>query len=212
MQEKLEPYVVKQGDYLTKLAHVHGFDAEAVWGHEKNRALREAGRDPDILAPGDILYIPRKPRPELPLATGTTNRYRARVPRIDVKLVLRDAEGSPMADEVYRVEGLGAPQEGKTGPDGSVAFTVPVHIREVSLLLPRHNLHLPVRVGHLDPITTRAGVAMRLAHLSFLAEDAAPSDEDLSRAIAAFQRSQGAKATGVLDEETRRALEQAHGS
>jgi hypothetical protein len=35
MSGDMQPYVVRQGDYLVKLAWVHGFDAEEVWADEK---------------------------------------------------------------------------------------------------------------------------------------------------------------------------------
>ena len=54
----MQPYVIRQGDFLAKLAHRFGFDADTVWNDAANTKLGDARTDPNILAPTDILYIP----------------------------------------------------------------------------------------------------------------------------------------------------------
>ncbi len=54
----MQPYVIRQGDHLAHLAHKFGFDPQAVWQDGSNDELREARPDPNILCPGDVLYIP----------------------------------------------------------------------------------------------------------------------------------------------------------
>ena len=43
----MKPYVVKQGDYLLKIAHLAGFDADDVWGHAKNADLKKTADRPE---------------------------------------------------------------------------------------------------------------------------------------------------------------------
>jgi hypothetical protein len=63
------PYVIKQGDYLAKIAHRFGFDAIAVWNDETNATLRTVRPNPNILYPGDVLYVPGpSARPPAPRA------------------------------------------------------------------------------------------------------------------------------------------------
>src|SRR5208337_3002899 len=57
------PYVVRQGDYLAQIAFRRGFVADRVWSAPENATLREARKDPNILAPGDILHVPDDERP-----------------------------------------------------------------------------------------------------------------------------------------------------
>ena len=54
----MEPYVIRQGDYLLQVAHTFGFDADTVWNDDKNSDLARLRPDHNILRPGDILYIP----------------------------------------------------------------------------------------------------------------------------------------------------------
>ncbi len=58
MSQEMRPYVVRQGDYLVKLAFVHGFDAEEVWNDPKNEEIRGRRADHNILAPGISFICP----------------------------------------------------------------------------------------------------------------------------------------------------------
>ena len=73
---QLRPYVIRQGDYVAKLAHRHGFDAAEVWQLPKNETLRRKRGSPDILYPGDILYIPERDQPGQSVRAGGEQRYR----------------------------------------------------------------------------------------------------------------------------------------
>lgn len=50
----MTPYIVQQGDYLAKLAFVHGFEPDEVWNDPKNADLKKLRPDPNVLAPGDV--------------------------------------------------------------------------------------------------------------------------------------------------------------
>jgi hypothetical protein len=78
----IRSYVVKQGDYLTKLAFTMGFTAADVWSDPKNADLKAARPDPDILAPGDVLYIPDANPEDLGVQGGTSSAYAAAVPQV----------------------------------------------------------------------------------------------------------------------------------
>ncbi len=54
----MQPYVIKQGDYLTALADRFDFDADSVWNDDANKDLRDLRDDPTILCAADVLYIP----------------------------------------------------------------------------------------------------------------------------------------------------------
>ncbi|MEZ4446256.1 MAG: LysM peptidoglycan-binding domain-containing protein [Polyangiaceae bacterium] len=59
-------HVVKTGDYLVKIAFEHGTTVAAIWQHPDNAALRAQRGSPDILYPGDVLFIPDQPEPPPP--------------------------------------------------------------------------------------------------------------------------------------------------
>jgi putative peptidoglycan binding protein len=214
MSGDMRPYVVRQGDYLVKLAFVHGFDAEEVWNDPRNDELKKLrGGNHDILAPGDVIYLPVKEKEGLPITMGATNRYVARVPRVEVNLVFKNTDGTPLADEPYEIRGLGAQAgEPKTGGDGGIALKVHVTVREVTVVFPRMHVAHRIHVGHLDPHMEVSGIKHRLLNLGYWNDLLdLEEEEQLALALTAFQASRGLAATGLLDDDTRDALRHAHG-
>jgi len=204
-------YVVRQGEYLEQIAHKIGFDAETVWGHEKNEDLRKLRKNHQILCPGDILYISAAAEPPpLPITAGQENGYQAQIPERTVELKLHDADG-PIAGEAYTVEGLGDPIQGKSDDEGKVSFSIPITTREVRLVLENYGgFHLGV--GDLDPISEITGVQARLAALGFYwGRPTGEMDDDTRDGIMRLQRAKGLEMSGALNEETLAALEAGYG-
>lgn len=216
----MRPYVIRQGDYLTKLAHQRGFDADAIWNDPKNQSLRERRTEPNLLHPGDVLWIPDgEQHRRLSIKAGSTNRYAAVVPKMPVQLKL-EVGREPLVDEPYEILGLGPdPVRGATDEHGALSARVPVDVREIEVRLTNKNRTLRLRVGDLDPVDTVSGLKKRLTHLGFYqptsvgVENADAADGDaLVGALRAFQSSQELEPTGKLDEDTRKALLAVHGS
>jgi hypothetical protein len=207
-----QTYVVRQGEYLEQIAYKLGFDAEAVWAHEKNEDLRKSRKDHHhILCAGDILYIPATDaQPDLSLTTGQDNNYQTKIPERTVELKLRNEDG-PLANEEYTIEGLEDPIQGTSDEEGKVSFPVPITTRDVRLILKNHGV-FDLGVGDLDPLSETTGVQMRLAALGF--HWSAPTgeiDDDTRYAIKRFQRENGFEITGELTPETLSAIEKAYG-
>ncbi len=212
----MKPYVIKQGDYLLKVAHLLGFDADEVWS--ANAELKALRKDPSMLKAGDVLLVPDAPKPKLRLNKEETNAFVARVPA--VKLALHVAEeGEPLKNEAYVIEGLGDESEQVTDGDGKLELTAPVHVREVIVRFVKSGKRMKLAIGELDPPDTPSGARMRLTSLGFYGakltgkdQYVAHDDEALASAVRAFQASMGLEATGELDGATRDALVAEHGS
>jgi hypothetical protein len=213
------PYVVRQGDYLPRLAHAMGFSAEEVWNDPSNRELRAVRQDMNILAPGDVIQVPEPRQEALPLSPGAPNRYRASVPKTSVNVVFLDGPAA-LADEPCRIEGLGPSRAlGRTDGEGRLTLEVPLHVREVSVIFPGKNRSYSLLIGHMDPVTETSGVRARLEHLGYLpapAGEGSMSEEEararLREAVRVFQRDQGLEPSGQVDGATRDALRRAHGA
>jgi hypothetical protein len=209
----LKPYVIKQGDYLAKLAFAMNFKAEDVWNDPKNAEL--AGkRDPNMLLPGDVLWVPDEPPPPKPMQGGTANDYSADVPKTKLRLVFGDERG-PFVAEPYELKGVPDAQPGQTGASGEVELEVPVTLREFELLMTKRKITYCLHVGNMDPIEEPAGVRKRLRNLGYWhghGMDEAEMKQADCTAIAAFQRDNGIEPSGQLDDATKSALMTSHGS
>lgn len=209
------PYVVRQGEHLAQIAYRLGFDAKSAWNDPANDALRELRPNPDMLAPGDVLHVPRADAAApLSLSTGSRNRFRVRVPTVRVRVAIGRGgtlvrnerfEARPSADR-------GAPPlaTGSTDGDGIAELEVPADVRHVRLTLPGRGLAFELRVGDLDPLETATGLRARLRQLGYYVGSGGPAE--VARALAAFQTDHGITVTGTLDAPTRAAIVDAHGS
>jgi hypothetical protein len=216
-----EPHVVRQGEYLTLLAYQRGADVDAVWQHEKNSELREARMSRDILAPGDIVWLPVVEEKLQSLATQSSNAFRVDVPKNHIRLVFAQ-DGLPLKKEAYVITGLGdEPLDGETDDDGVVTFEAPLSTTQVRLTFIERNLRHDVRIGHLDPIESEEGVRQRLENLGHAGWVIAPRPHDpihewtaerMDHAVRSFQRSADLAVTGTIDDALRAALLDAHGS
>lgn len=214
----MKPYVIRQGDYLKKIAHTLGFDAEAVWNDPKNAELKAARGKGDILWPGDILFIPDEPKPKHPFTAESDNAYEATVPKVEVKIKL-ELNGEPLPDEPYVLEGLGDDSEKKSDGDGFALIEAPVQTREVLLTLVKRGVKYRVEIGGVDPIDLPSGQRMRLKNLGYYGaktggEDGYEmhSEPQLVASLKSFQLEHDLEPTGIADDATKAALLEAHGS
>jgi hypothetical protein len=218
---KMQLHVVRQGEYLSQIAHRHGVAPSAIWDHEKNQALKDARMSGEILLPGDVLWVPVVTPKKHDVARGASNEYKTTIPRNQIRVVLKDGD-EPLKNERYVITGLGdEPLEGSTDGDGLLAFDAPFSTTEVTVTLIDKRSRHTIRIGHLDPIETASGVRQRLEHLGcygwvfdWVPEHMVPEHSEArdQHALRYFQERSKLEVTGVADDETLAALLDAHGS
>ncbi|HRI65215.1 MAG TPA: peptidoglycan-binding domain-containing protein [Polyangium sp.] len=207
----MKPYLVKQGDHLAKIAFCLGIDPEETWNHPLNAELR-AQREPNVLAPGDILHVPISHRQGLPFTQGATNRYQGAIPRAPLRIVFQ-AAGKAIADEPFEVRGLGWPLAGATDGSGILCIEVPVHVHEIDIHFTRLDVVFPVLIGDMDPVEELSGIRKRLEQLGYYRGfESIEADVRNRLAIESFQRRSGIEPTGKIDEATKKALVDVYGS
>ncbi len=165
-----------------------------------------------------------KEKEGLPIVKGTTNKYKAKVPKVPLRLSFRTGS-TQLANSRYVIEGSATPAEGTTDAEGRLELSVSIHAAEIRVLFPDLDQHFQVLVGHMDPVSEMSGVRARLTHLGYLLRpsaedfdviepDSADTDDDawLTAALLAFQKDHDLPVTGVADEQTCTALVDTHGS
>jgi N-acetylmuramoyl-L-alanine amidase len=168
----LQPYIVKQGDHLAKLAYKFGFDADAVWKDPQNEQLRQQGylsQDPNILNPTDMLYIPGDTPPTMhTLTVGCTNTFVSDAPSMTLTLKLVGQDSSRYSSRPYTIQELDQLSGLKTDGDGVLTFKAPVTLNVATVVFSDNGETWVLSIGHLDPIDTLSGVFQRLQNLGFL--------------------------------------------
>src|SRR5881296_4534588 len=98
-------YKVKRGDTIIEIARRHGFRGwEPIWQHEKNKELREARKYPDVLAPGDEIFIPEKETQDFRCETNKRHTFRVRSLTQRIQQLILDEDGQPLAGRTYELK------------------------------------------------------------------------------------------------------------
>jgi putative peptidoglycan binding protein len=204
-------HVVSEGECLASIAWAYGFHPETVWSDPGNQQLRTLRGDGYVLQPGDVITVPDLRAKSVGRAAGGTHRFRRLAVPEKLNVALLDAAGAPRPNVAWKLAVDGLPeQSGVTDGDGKLQAWIPPAATEGTLTI-ADEPPLLLRLGHLRPVDTEAGVRARLAnlgHLRSVDDDAAA----LREAIIRFQQSASLTPTGTMDADSRAALLAAHGS
>src|SRR5690242_6075379 len=92
----MSSYRIQQGDCLSNVAKRHGVEWKTIWDHAQNKALREKRKDPNILFPGDVLYIPDRELRWEQAKTTARHVFVVKPPKVKVRLRILE-EGKPVS-------------------------------------------------------------------------------------------------------------------
>jgi hypothetical protein len=181
----VQPYVVKQGDYLAKIAHDLGFDGDKAWQDPSNADLRALRTNPNILFAGDLLQVPDPPTTTAAtsLQVGSTNSFVSSAPTVDVTVTFVGPDAAPYASMAFTVEELPDLTGLTTDANGTATFQVPVTLPTATVTFTQTGETRPLSIGGMDPIETRSGIFKRLQNLGYFGSDVAfdPANLDLLR-------------------------------
>ncbi len=201
---------VEQGECLASIAKAKGFLPDTLWNAPENAALREK-RTGHVLSPGDELFIPEKKPKEVTASTGSRHVFKVRNRTTPFELRLQE-EGAGRSGLSWKLKVGALELKGKTDGSGTVRATIPADATGARLEIGDGGDEIyDLKLGELDPIGTDDGVKIRLQNLGYCDPDSG-DDDALKEGITRFQQLKGLEATGTMDDATRNALRDAHGS
>jgi len=205
-------YFVRQGDCISSIAFHHGFFPDTIWDDPKNSELREKRKDPNVLLPGDIVYIREKEQKKESCGTEKLHRFRRKGVPERLRVQFLDAGGTPRAKESYRLEVDGKLVSGETDDQGRIDLAIPPNAVRAVLVLGEAQDEFVFELGELDPIDQTTGIQGRLKSLGFY--QGAINGQitaETKKAICAFQASKGLDVNGEVNRQTKDALSAAYG-
>jgi hypothetical protein len=207
-------HVVRSGDTVEALAEANGLFWERLWFHPENDALRKVRDNPNVLLPGDRLFIPARRPKTVSISTNRRHTYRRRgVPSKFIARIL-DLQGRPRAHQRYTLEAGAFTHDGHLDAEGRVEVFVPPQVTRVHLRVGEGEAleEFEFQVGHLDPIEELSGVVGRLVMLGFYdGPDLTEPSPDLHAAVMRFRVSVRLPQGGIDDELRAALVEAAHG-
>lgn len=218
-------HVVAQGECFSSIAKLYRFsDYRLIYDHPNNAELKAKRPNPNVLYPGDQVFIPDKERKKVSGATGKRHKFVIDRKKVIIRLVVKDENWEPFVGKNYQLKIDGFAYAGSSSTtDGKIEhpragepdISPDLEEAELSVWLNPDQSKAPavwkLNLGHLDPVNEVTGVQKRLANLGFSV--GAPDGElnDMTRAaLTVFQTLAVLEASGENDTKTRDALVQNH--
>lgn len=207
-------YTVKQGECIDSIAFKHGHFWETLWNLSENTELKQKRKDPNVLFPGDEVFIPDKREKTESGATEQRHRFRKKGVPAKLRLVFK-IEHEPRANERYWLSVDDGPFQTDTLDEtGLLEVSIPPNAAKAHVFVGegvRKTEHV-FKLGNVDPISKPSGIQSRLANLGYPCEHETHLGETTRSALREFQKDHGLNASGELDDATQNALKKAHGS
>lgn len=210
-------YIVRSGDYLSKIAAEHGFaDWRTIYNDANNAEFRRLRPNPNLIFPGDRLFIPDKGNKSAPAPTGGESRFRAHRAGNTLELTLIDFEGNALTGKTGTLIVDGASRQVTTDGSGVLRASIPPQLTHAHLTI--EGVTMALALGQLNPMDDAdddgvSGVQGRLTNLGFYdgAIDGRLGD-DTADAIRAFQRDNNLPESGEVNQSLKDKLRQKYGS
>jgi hypothetical protein len=213
-----EKYTVQQGDHLSSIAKDNGFtDYTIIWNHPNNADLKNKRKNPNILLPGDEIFIPDMEEKQESGATDKKHTFKVDKTTLKLRLVLEDIYEKPIAGAQCALLIDGQVYQLTTDSNGKLEQEIPLDAKEGVLTIrgdqtPFANEVLPIKIGHLDPIDEVSGQVARLNNLGYFAGKLDGSDDDaFDSAVEEFQCDNSLTVDGDPGPKTQAKLKQIHG-
>lgn len=216
-------HVVKQGEHLSSIAKQYGFpDYQVIWNHQQNASLKQKRVNPNVLFPGDEIFVPEKKVKELSCPTDQKHDFEVSIKTLRLKLELLRGYNEPFAQTPCRLvveadsfsltsDGHGVITHDIARDAKSATLTIQDKIEIQQTQVPLDRI-IAIRIGELDPVEERSGQLARLANLGYyLGAFDAVEDADFESAVEEFQCENGLKVDGVCGPKTQAKLKDAHG-
>ena len=203
---------VRQGECISSIAFENGFFWETIWSHGENRALKGKRKDPNVLLPGDEVFIPCRRGKAVDAATGQKHRFRRKgVPAKFCLRLLEDDE--PCACRPYTLDIDGRLFSGTTDAEGRLEHPIPPNARMGKLLIGSSQDEYLLDFGHLDPVNEVSGIQARLNNLGLgCGQIDGLMGPKTEASLRLFQERHGLQPSGQTNPQTLDKLKEAHGS
>jgi Putative peptidoglycan binding domain/LysM domain len=211
-------YTVKQGDHLSSIAKDFGFsDYTTIWNHPSNAALKAQRQNPNVLFPGDQVYIPDLVPSAFDRPTDATHKFTVPSNQLKLILILKDQYEKPIANAKCVVTLNSGSFQLTTDGTGKLEQVISPDDHEGQLIIqdaqtPYQNEVFKFKIGNLDPIDQVSGQIARLNNLGYFAgtvgDGTSPKFES---AVEEFQCDNGLSVDGICGPATRAKLKQVYG-
>lgn len=211
-------HTVKQAEHLSKIAASYGIrDPLTIWDHPENAELKALRKTPNILFPGDRLYIPDRDFKSVNKPTDKRHLFTLLGKKLQLKIRVQDVNRLPVTSTPCMLEVDGATFSLTTDDDGMIQHEIPRTAQNGRLIVRAPDVPidmvLPLSIGGLDPLDEESGQRQRLNNLGYNAGEVnGPDPQQFRSAVEEFQCDFKVKPiNGVCDAATQAKLKEVYG-
>jgi Putative peptidoglycan binding domain/LysM domain len=215
-------HTVVQGEHLSGIAKKYGFSSyKTIWDHGQNAELKKKRQNPNVIFPGDELFIPDKGEKEESRETEEKHRFELKTEKLKLRLVLEDLYEKPIANAKCELRVENEEFKITTNGQGRIERDIKATDKKAFLIIkdPQtaiNEIVIPIKIGDLDPETEESGQKARLNNLGYFAGPLEGKSEEENKAmflsaIEEFQCDHGLVVDGKCGPMTQAKLKQVHG-
>jgi len=209
-------HVATQGETIASIAEDYSLaDWHRIYDHPDNAALRQKRPNPNLIFPGDEIFVPDRDSRIHGGAADQRHKFVYHAPKQWLRIVVEDHYTKPLANTPYELK-VGARQyQGQTDGDGLLEEQIEVSASTGRLKIGDHVFDLSI--GDLNPVseTPDQGVSGAQGRLLNLGYPVGPIDGVMgpktNQAIRFFQADEHLPTTGDLDSATMAKLLKVYG-
>lgn len=213
------PYhTIVQGEHISGLAEQYGFSSyKRIWDHGQNAELKKKRQNPNVLFPGDRLFIPDKEEKKTPKQTEKKHPFKLKAEKLKLRLVLEDQYEKPISNASCLLHLESDIHELTTDGKGKIEKEIPATVQHARLIIRTKEtcldeMIIPIEIGHLDPVDEMTGQQARLANLGYFTGSIDALNSPLFLlAVEEFQCDYGLAVDGVCGPHTQAKLKSVHG-
>ena len=171
-------HTVKQGEYMAFIAAEYGFtNWQTIWNVPQNAALKSQRQNPNVLFPGDQVYVPDPAVKNVAKPTDNTHTFKLKNSTLKLRLTLHDMYEEPIANAKCVLSLGGNTINVTTDGNGGIEQEIPPTTQNGILVIqdseqtPFNNTQIPILIGSLDPVDQVSGQIARLNNLGYFAGD-----------------------------------------
>ncbi|MEW5977109.1 MAG: peptidoglycan-binding protein [Acidobacteriota bacterium] len=213
-------YTVEPGDCLSSLARQFGlYSWRTIYDAPENSGLRKLRPNPNILFPGDEVFIPASQEKTVDGETQKRHKFVAKKPRTMIRLLISDVMQRPLAGKKFTLVVESSRVEDTIPGNGIVEVEIDPQARTGLLIIHPEIASKDdppwvrqLELGHLDPVSTMTGIQARLNNVGFNSGKVDGILGPITRsAVKAFQKRYGLKVDGIPGPKTQAELRRVHG-
>ena len=214
-------HIVEEGEHLSGIAAKFGFSSfRTLFDHPENAELKKKRKNPNILTPGDRVFIPDREQKEESRATEKLSRFELLTEELQLRVKVLNLSEQPLSGPCFLAIGLDRNQMQESGRIflSRIASDVKKAAMEFDKSLPDNKpaQKFPLAVGGIDDIKDFSGQQQRLNNLAYFAGFSEKSKAQFKWAVEEFQADHLkeigiTKPTGECDAKTQKILEKVHG-